>query len=284
MQDDGSRKRDQKQQKPPPRTTSRVSQPAVPVTPPPRTRSGTGIPRTTSTPGLLAKQLGSVENASQAQKEILQSAFADDDEVTQFDALLGQRPRHPPPDEDEHTNVGHTFDGETPAQGVGGRDLFKAITPPLQSREGRRSGALYEQILNQFAVGKNPRYDEDAPGKPRGHIFVWDVTRAMGAEIPHFLGARELSLGLTVDWLRHEGPMRGWRRCSDEEALAAANEGHPVVVVPKEVRIKHMGMVRPGKMNFDGNPFICAVANARGNRLSLNQAFGVFAAEYFLHP
>lgn len=268
---------------PPGRTSSTVSNPRASVAPPPRTQSTSAIPKGPTTGRMLAMQLGTVENAVQAQKHLLASGFEEDDEVTQFDSLLGARGRAPEDDEDEATSVGLDFDGETPAKGVTSRDLFKALNPPLQSREGRRSADLYRRIIDQFAVGKNPRYDPDDPQKPRAHIFVWDVTRAMNVEIPHFVGARELTLGLTVDWLRHEGPMRGWRKTDEMSAWEAANEGLCVVAVPREVRLKLMAVARPGDFNTDGKPFLSAAAIGRGNGLSTQEAFGVFAVEFFVH-
>ncbi len=236
---------------------------------------------------LLARELGGVENAQQAQQHLLQSAFADDDEATQFDALLGARrgpaPRAGSGDDEEDTGFDHVFDGTAAPEALRTRDLFKALQPPVQSREGRRSREAYRLVLDQFAVGTNPRYEPDAPGKPRAHIFVWDVTRAMGVEIPHFLGGRELNLAQTVDWIRHEGPMKGWRRCSELDAWQAANAGHPVIALPKEVRLKLLAMARPGDFNTDGKPFLSAAALERGNGLSVKQAFNVFAVEFYSH-
>ncbi len=267
------------------RPQSPASTPRAAATAPSRTASSAGIPVTALPPKhLLARELGGVENAQQAQQHMLQSAFADDDETTQFDALLGAR-RAPasPFDDEEVTSFAQQFDGTAAPEALRSRDLYKALHPPVQSREGRRSQEAYRLVLDQFAVGTNPRYEPDAPGKPRAHIFVWDVTRAMGVEVPHFLGSRELTLAQTVDWLRHEGPMKGWRRCSELEAWQAANGGHPVIAVPKEVRIKLLAMARPGDFNDDGKPFLSAAALERGNALSVKQAFNVFAVEFFAH-
>src|SRR5439155_20490606 len=98
------------------------------------------------------------------------------------------------------TALGKTFDGITPANELTNRDLFKAVQAPVQSREGRRGKDLYQQVINQFAVGNNARYQPDGPDRGRAHIFIWDLSRAMNCEVPHFFGANEMSLGQTIDW------------------------------------------------------------------------------------
>jgi hypothetical protein len=237
----------------------------------------TGIPNVRA--GMAAFEAGSSTDSQSFKKVIDRSAF--DDEHSQAGALLGEQ--RAPPREEENTGVGRTFDGMTPPPELTSRDLWKAINAPLQSREGRRSAELYTQVLNQFAVGHNPRYEPEGPNKPRAHIFVWDVTRAMNAEIPHFVGARELNLVQTCDWLRHEGPMRGWRKGDIDEALAAANEGKPVVALPKDTSVRLLAMVRPGEPGPDSRPRLAAAALARGNDLGCRETFGTMAVEYFLH-
>ena len=150
--------------------------------------------------------------------------------------------------------------------------------------EGRRSPETYRMVINQFAVGHNPRYEPDAPDKPRGHIFIWDVSRAMNCEIPHFVGAKEMSLAQTVDWLRHEGPMRGWTRASIPDAHEAAQQGMLAVLVPKDIKLKQLAIVLPDPETApDGKPFVAAAGKARGNKLKLGDALGVFLAECFVH-
>ena len=232
--------------------------------------------------GVAAFELGGTTDSKSYKKGINQSAFTGEEERTQVDALLGgRRPARPP--EDESTSVGKTFDGVTPAPEVTSRDVWKAFNAPLQSREGRRSPDLYKQVINQFAAGHNPRYEAEDPNKPRAHIFVWDVTRAMNAEIPHFVGPRELSLAQTCDWLRHEGPMRGWRRADMQGAVTAANEGKPVVALPKNTTLRGLGVVRPGEVGPDGRPRFAAAGHHRGNDLGAQEALGVSALEFFVH-
>lgn len=192
---------------------------------------------------------------------------------------IGPEEEGPPPETP-------TFDGSTPAVEVTDRDLWKAIVPPVQSREDKRSAELYEQVILQFAVGNNPRYEPDEGGKSRAHIFVWDVTRAMNSEIPHMLGARELSLNQTIDWLRFEGSHRGWVKMAVDRALDAADEGRPVIAIARDIKAKPqlIGVVRPGGRRPDGHPRIAAAGKAVGNDLTPAEALGVHAVEYYSHP
>jgi hypothetical protein len=216
-------------------------------------------------------------------KKIGVSAFDGKDARTQVDTMLGAEAHRAPVLGAEPSTDARTFDGETAPPELTSRDVWRAVNPPLQSREGRRSGELYKQVINQFAVGTNPRYEPDDT-RPRAHIFVWDVSRAMNAEIPHFAGARELTIAQTVDWVRREGSNRGWRKTDIDGAIQAANEGMLVVAVPKDPNVKLIALVRPGPPDTDGRPRFAASALRRGNDLGCRETFGVMALEYFLHP
>ena len=275
--------------KPRPRATTtgaipvQVAPPAKPAAPPAPTGEA-AVPGAAAPTGPVPVASPGV-TPSGYQKKILASTFAAQNERSQIDAMLGNtRPPIFDDDDDEPTALGMHFDGKTPAKGLTSRDLWKAINAPVQSREGRRSAELYQTVIDQFAVGHNDRYAEDAPGKPRAHIFVWDVSRAMNAEVPHFAGAKELSLAQTCDWVRHEGPMRGWQRTDAGGALGAANEGYPALALPKEIKVKLIAVVRPGQLGPDGKPRMAAAAKARGGDLTSIEALGVFAVEFFIHP
>jgi hypothetical protein len=257
-----------------------------------RTTSGGGIPAHVPAKAKpVATPVSGVRQQTAFQKSQLKSAFqnsGDAENKARLAHSLGNSGTTRSPlyeDDDEPTALGAKYDGETPAPELTGKDLWKAVQAPIQSREGRRSRETYRMVINQFAVGKNPRYAPDAPDKPRAHIFVWDVSRAMNCEIPHFVGPKELSLAQTVDWLRHEGPMRGWLRVTIENAKAEALEGKLVVAVPKDTRVSQLAVVLPEEeTSSDGKPYVAAAGKARGNKLKLGDALGVFAAECFVHP
>jgi hypothetical protein len=176
-----------------------------------------------------------------------------------------------------------TFDGKEAPKELQNRDLWKAVQAPLQSVPGRRSKKVYENVLRQFALLSNPRYGDDAPGKTRGHIFVWDVSRAMNCEIPHFVGAKELTLAQTCDWLRHEGPMRGWKRVSDYEIYERANAGFLVVALPREARTKQIAIVAPQEQPDDNSPRLDGICLQRGHGRHPREMFGAKPVDCFWH-
>lgn len=222
------------------------------------------------------------ESMTQHQKQALGSAFLDTQAVRQRRALLGSDPGTVHVGDDDAPVTQH-FDGETAPEVLQGRDVWRAVQAPLHSREGKRSRALLDQVIRQFAVPNNPRYGEDAPGRPRAHIFVWDVSRAMGCEIPHFAGAKELTLAQTCDWLRHEGPMRGWHRVGEYDVLEVVDKGQLVVAVPKDIKVKLLAVVAPQPAPDDMKPRLTGACLTRGYHLTNMQCFGVRPLEYFTH-
>lgn len=76
----------------------------------------------------------------------------------------------------------------------------KPVDPPVTSTLEDRHPLLYSAIINQFGVETNPRY------RPRNNntycnIFVWDVSSAMGAEIPHWINP---NTGEAVDYNEYQ--------------------------------------------------------------------------------
>ena len=123
----------------------------------------------------------------------------------------------------------------------------------------------YDQIIEQFQVETNIRYVKNQQGKDETYcnIFVWDVTRAMNAEIPHWvdlkgrpvglLEGNELNANMVVDWLNNNGEIYGWIEISAQIAQEKANQGKPTVVVWKNPSgIGHVAVVRPGEITSEG--------------------------------
>ena len=131
----------------------------------------------------------------------------------------------------------------------------------MQSDESSRSRGRYDDVINQFAVGVNLRYAR-RDGNTYCNIFAWDVTRAMGAEIPHWVqrdgtpaqpferGAHELNANGAARWLRNHGGEHGWRRVSAEEAQRHANRPH----TPPSSHTGQISAQKPHQLFTSGAP------------------------------
>jgi hypothetical protein len=105
-----------------------------------------------------------------------------------------------------------------------------------------RSAEDLNKVISQFCVESAGRYRR-RNGNTYCNIFVWDVTRALGCEIPHYVdkesgdaryypdikGAYEQDANATCDWLLRRGADYGWREITAQEAQNFANAGFPVV-------------------------------------------------------
>lgn len=226
---------------------------------------------------------------TKTQKSQLGSQFADSSAERRRSSVIGmsvptaaQQAAAQEAEQESSSPAGTKFDGKDVPGVLQGRDVWIAVQAPLQSREGKRTKEIYEQLIMQFGVTVNPRYADEAPGKGRGHIFVWDVSRAMNCEIPHFVGAKELTLAQTCDWLRHEGPMRGWKR-ANSDALEAANSGRLVIALPRETRTKHLAVVLPQEVPSDGSPRLTGICLKRDYNVHPREMFGAKAIDCFYH-
>lgn len=240
-------------------------------------------------PARPASKLAAKNKKPTFQAKLQSSKFLDDDEErSQFDTVLGKAPTPAKPEDDdeaEDTNLErYQYDGLTPAPEVTAIETWRAVNAPIQSRPGRRSPELYELVLKQFAVAHNPRYRGEGPDRSRAHIFIWDVTRAMNAEVPHFQGARELTLAQTAEWVRHDALMLGWKRADQATALASAQNGSPVLALPRDLKLKFLALVCPVPPGPDGRPLVAGAARKPGVNLTIQEALGVFTADYFVHP
>lgn len=188
------------------------------------------------------------------------------------------------------------YDGKTPAPGTYGPRPWNPVNPPLTGGPDNRDGRLYEEVIDQFAVGNNPRYHQGQQGKGETYcnIFVWDVTKAMGAEIPHWVDGngnpvpvgkgKELDANGVVRWLQNHGQNNGWRAVSAEEAQGMANSGKPVVASwlnPKG--IGHVGMIRPGDYDPVRGPEMAQAGGKNFNEGHVTDGFGKRPVVYYVH-
>jgi peptidoglycan hydrolase-like protein with peptidoglycan-binding domain len=174
-----------------------------------------------------------------------------------------------------------TFDATTPAKGTDVAAIGKDNGIAFSNDAAHRSRGAYDAALNQFAVEKNPRY-EKKPGATYCNIFVWDATRAMGAEIPHWVskdgaptrgyekGGKELNADGMREWLADHGKENGWKTVTAAEAQNMANQGHPVVAeIPG-----HVGMVRPGELDSKWGPALAQAGKHNFNNTHMAYGFG----------
>lgn len=173
-------------------------------------------------------------------------------------------------------------DGKTAPASLTSKDTWRAVMPLITSEPGKRSRQLYEKVILQFALATNPRYRPDVPERPRGHIFIWDISRAMGCEIQHFAAGQELSLGQTVDWLRRDGVPRGWKHVSAEEAIDCAEVGQLVLALPHEIRHRQLAIVHPQRPTM--TPLVSGAGLTIGVARTAREILGVTSLEYFTHP
>ncbi|MFZ5826289.1 MAG: hypothetical protein ACOY94_18505 [Bacillota bacterium] len=195
-----------------------------------------------------------------------------------------------------------TYDGQTPAPGTTRMNAALPVTPPMTNLPGSRSASAYNNVIDQFAVENNPRYairDSNGDGYDDTfcNIFVWDVTKAMGAEVPHWVypdgtvaeagakGAYELNANGVFDWMKNHGSENGWRVVTAEEAQAFANDGKPVVATWHNPTggAGHVAMVRPGSYSATDGPSIAQAGSQNVGDASLKQGFGNRVPLYYVH-
>jgi len=122
-------------------------------------------------------------------------------------------------------------------------EQWKPATPAIVSDSRLRSPEIYRAVIEQFQVETADRYRPFRNGNTYCNIYVWDVTRAMGAEVPLYTdpttgapryypdikGAKSMGAIAMDKWLGTHGPAYGWREVSAEAAQMHANRGKPAV-------------------------------------------------------
>lgn len=158
------------------------------------------------------------------------------------------------------------------------------VSPGITSDSSGRSAGRYSAVINQFCVETNPRYavNQKGRGDTYCNIFVWDVTSAMNAEIPHYYNAKtgepmnrgdenasEMNANAMFDWLKEYGGEYGWKEVTAEEAQSLANAGRPVVTALKRPGAHgHVQVVCPSKDGAFNSEKGVTVAQAGSNLTS----------------
>jgi len=138
-------------------------------------------------------------------------------------------------------------------------EQWKPAIPAITSSPNSRSPELYRAVIEQFQVGTAERYRPFRNGSTYCNIYVWDVTRAMGAEIPLYTdpstgepryypdikGAKSMGATAMDQWLSTYGRSYGWREVDGETAQMYANTGTPAVTTAGS--IGHVQVVCPSR-------------------------------------
>lgn len=122
---------------------------------------------------------------------------------------------------------------------------LRAFLPAIQTQP--RSPEALNRLTDAMSLETSPRYairDTTGDGKVDTfcNIALWDWSRGMGAEIPHWVdasgnpaepfaaGAHELSANNTARWLAMHGPRFGWNMATKAQARVYALAGKPACV------------------------------------------------------
>jgi len=180
-------------------------------------------------------------------------------------------------------------------------DAWRPTTPVVTSNIGNRSPSLYRAVLDQFRVETAERYRPGRNDTTYCNIYVWDVTRAMGAELPLYTdretgeprfppdtrGARSMGARAMCEWLQTHGQTYGWREVDAATAQWYANQGKPAVT--SSGQRGHVQMVCPSRDGrFDP---IRGVTIAQAGRIVTNythisstySAAGLNDVRYWVH-
>ena len=192
---------------------------------------------------------------------------------------------------------------KTGSQGIPSQSWMEA-NPVLTSHVGERDAGIYRAVIDQFNVENNERYrvNKNGTGDTYCNIFAWDVTRAMCAEVPHYIDAsgvpalsgqedaRELDANGVNDWLNTYGARYGWRKVTPEEAQEYANMGMPAVTSWKHGNGHgHLQVVSPSRSGAYDPEKGVAIAQAGRQLKNYDYASCAYSpqrmaeVEYFVH-
>lgn len=166
------------------------------------------------------------------------------------------------------------------------------LSEAFTSFPNQRARSRLDSILDWFNVEDSPRY-RPLGGTTYCNIFVWDVTRALTAEIPHWVdadwlpcgqkhpGARETTANMLFGKLR-DGAW-GWRECDQVHAGSFVRGGFPVVAAWKNPKGPgHIAMLTPS----DDDILVAQAGAVCARRIPIQHAFGAGRmpdVRYFWH-
>ena len=171
------------------------------------------------------------------------------------------------------------------------------ITPHKTNAPGSRSPEAYKEVLADLDVENRKRY-QPRNGSTWCNIYVWDATKAMGCEIPHYYDPKtgqglsrdyclknpgsylEMSANRMTTWLTKYGAQNGWIECDQATAIAMANKGMPTVVAATTTG--HVGMVVP-QNEGDTGVMISQAGASNFDYGAQRNGFGNYPVKYFYH-
>lgn len=170
---------------------------------------------------------------------------------------------------------------------------WRTLNAPITNAIGERSPEKYLEVVKQFNVETSNRY-RPRPPMTFCNIFVSDVTRAMLADIPHWIkyidslsserdhDARELTANATLDILNHGA--WGYFECAMHEARDYANAGRPTVAAWfNPVGPGHIAMLVPSEHE---SVTVAQAGLVCSSSVAIATAFGVKrmdSVRYFWH-
>lgn len=171
------------------------------------------------------------------------------------------------------------------------KDQWEYVTAPLTNGSDNRSAQRLEAVIAQFEIETNPRYQPVQVKQPDGSFklatfcktLIWDVTRALGCEVPHWFKGKETTANDLQSWWGGSGRVQGWREVFVDEALRAAAAGCPVLpYFHNPEGPGHIGIVVPSLPTDSGVQIAQAGATCFSKGL-LERGFGRYPHRFFTH-
>ena len=177
-------------------------------------------------------------------------------------------------------NVFNTMQGYSgTARAITPNEAWRPAAPAIKSNEDNRSPELYNAVISQFRVETAERYRPFRNDATYCNIFMWDVTSAMGAEIPHYtdpesgepryypdVGGAKAMTAIEIDkWLKTYGSEYGWHQVDARTAQEYANEGKPAVTAGGS--LDHVQVVCPSR-NGQFDPIRGVTVAQAGSRVT----------------
>jgi hypothetical protein len=225
---------------------------------------------------MMAAMIGSMQNKDEIRHDFLMTSGGDPYTLDTIDANVFNRPM---------PTLSETGEVVLPLE------WWRPTIPVMTNHQGQRNPALYRAVIDQFNVETAERYRPGREGNTYCNIFVWDVTRAMGAELPFYTdpttgeprfhpdtqGARMMGAIAMDKWLEEHGAKYGWREVDAATAQMHANTGRPAVTSAGS--IGHVQMVVPSQ-NGAFDP-VRGVTIAQAGRTNSNYMHisGIYNAE-----